>query len=238
MLILVAVTLRPRASAFLTGTVLLLVSTANYYVYAFRGSELHPSDFITVGTALNVIGRYSFTLPGNVLYAWIGHFLFHLIGSGLPDYTPEKKGKKRASAVLASAMMAALLVFAGRNIPTSHFTHGGSYYNGFLLNFTLQIRETIVHKPAGYSPEALSSISGSYPEEEGGSSPDIIVIMDEACSDLGVLGELNTSIPVTPFIDSLKENTVRGYVLSSVYGGGTPNSEYEFLTGNSLLFVN
>ena len=35
----------------------------------------------------------------------------------------------------------------------------------------------------------------------------------------------------TPFWHSLKENTLHGKVTTSVYGGNTPNSEYEFLTG-------
>ena len=35
----------------------------------------------------------------------------------------------------------------------------------------------------------------------------------------------------TPYWHSLKENTLHGKVTTSVYGGNTPNSEYEFLTG-------
>lgn len=40
-----------------------------------------------------------------------------------------------------------------------------------------------------------------------------------------------------PYYDSLINNTVKGYALSSIYGGGTPNSEYEFLTGNTMAFL-
>ena len=36
------------------------------------------------------------------------------------------------------------------------------------------------------------------------------------------------------FINSLSENTIKGHMLVSVFGGGTSNSEYEFLTGNSV----
>ncbi len=68
--------------------------------------------------------------------------------------------------------------------------------------------------------------------------PNIIVIMDESFADFRVLGDnLNTNIPVTPFIDSLSENTVKGYAMSSVYGGNTANSEFEFLTGHSMAFL-
>ena len=65
----------------------------------------------------------------------------------------------------------------------------------------------------------------------------IIVIMDEAFSDLSVDGDLPLSGEQMPFIDSLTENTIKGYAWSSVFGGTTANSEYEFLTGNSMAFL-
>ena len=59
--------------------------------------------------------------------------------------------------------------------------------------------------------------------------------MNESFADLSVLGsEVQTNQPVTPFLDSLCENTVRGFALASVFGGGTANSEFEFLTGSSM----
>lgn len=61
--------------------------------------------------------------------------------------------------------------------------------------------------------------------------------MNESFSDLSVLGDLNTNVEVTPFMDSLKENTTKGYALSSVFGAKTPNSEWEYLTGNSMAFL-
>ena len=36
------------------------------------------------------------------------------------------------------------------------------------------------------------------------------------------------------FFRKLKKNTIKGYTYSSVFGGNTANSEYEFLTGNSV----
>lgn len=61
--------------------------------------------------------------------------------------------------------------------------------------------------------------------------------MDEAFSDLRVNGDFSTNTEVMSFISSLKQNTISGYALSSVYGGNTANSEYEFLTGNSLAWL-
>ena len=58
--------------------------------------------------------------------------------------------------------------------------------------------------------------------------------MNETFSDLNVVNKIKTNKEVMPFINNLKENTIKGHMLVSVFGGGTSNSEYEFLTGNSV----
>ena len=58
--------------------------------------------------------------------------------------------------------------------------------------------------------------------------------MNETFSDLNVVNKIKTNKEVMPFINSLSENTIKGHMLVSVFGGGTSNSEYEFLTGNSV----
>jgi phosphoglycerol transferase MdoB-like AlkP superfamily enzyme len=68
-------------------------------------------------------------------------------------------------------------------------------------------------------------------------NPHLIVIMDEAFSDLSVVGKISTNTEVTPFISSIKKDVISGYALASVYGGNTANSEYEFLTGNSMAWL-
>ena len=71
-------------------------------------------------------------------------------------------------------------------------------------------------------------------------SPNIIVIMNEAFSDLSVLHEFETSEDDMPFIHSLQqggENAVTGNLFVSVVGGNTANTEFEFLTGDSMAFL-
>ena len=80
---------------------------------------------------------------------------------------------------------------------------------------------------------APASTGDAGPEEH----PTIIVVMSESYADLGVVGTFRTNMDATPFYDSLTENTVKGYALSSVFGAKTPNSEWEFMTGNSMAFL-
>ncbi|MBQ0027715.1 MAG: LTA synthase family protein [Lachnospiraceae bacterium] len=72
-------------------------------------------------------------------------------------------------------------------------------------------------------------------------SPNIIVIMDEAFSDIRVLNqEYDTNVDEMPFVRSMMagaDNTVSGYLNVSVLGGNTANTEFEFLTGNSMAWL-
>lgn len=70
-----------------------------------------------------------------------------------------------------------------------------------------------------------------------GQVPDIIVIMNETFSDLRVLGKLSTNQDYLPFVRSLTKNTIKGNLYMPVNGAGTSNSEFEFLTGNSMAFL-
>ena len=119
-----------------------------------------------------------------------------------------------------------------------NYLNSGSKTNGYFLNFSLQMKETFVKKPNPYSLETITNLSFNYSTSEAKNQPDLIVIMDESFADLSYLGSLIfTNMKVTPYIDSLQENTVKGYALSSVFGGNTATSEFEFLTGHTQLFL-
>ena len=68
-------------------------------------------------------------------------------------------------------------------------------------------------------------------------NPNIIAIMSESYADLRVHGDFQTTVPVMSYYDSLQENTIRGNLAVSVLGGGTCNSEFEFLTGLTTAFL-
>ena len=71
-----------------------------------------------------------------------------------------------------------------------------------------------------------------------GEKPNLIVIMNESFADYTSIGKgLDLSEDCMPFIHSLTENTIKGTAYVSIFGGNTPNSEYEFLTGNTMGFL-
>lgn len=96
---------------------------------------------------------------------------------------------------------------------------------------------TQVNVGHGYITEADST--PAYTAATG-ESPNIVVVMDESFSDLtSYLEGYETSTDPMPFVRSLmqQENVISGTcAVSSDMGTGTANSEFEFLTGNSMAY--
>lgn len=67
--------------------------------------------------------------------------------------------------------------------------------------------------------------------------PNIIAIMNESYADLHSLGDFSTVFPVMNYYKSLNKNTIKGNLSVSVLGGGTCNTEFEFLTGLNMAFL-
>jgi phosphoglycerol transferase MdoB-like AlkP superfamily enzyme len=136
--------------------------------------------------------------------------------------------------------------------------------SGALLALVRSVRIGMVRKPKGYSDEdalriaeASEAASAAAADAraaadpvmlEGGGdadpvgsayrTPNIIAIMDESFTDVANIGTpVETDTDPLPFINSLSDDTIKGYAYSSGYGGGTSGSEFEFLTGNSLAFL-
>ena len=109
----------------------------------------------------------------------------------------------------------------------------------------LGIRDSFVEKPADYSLDTIKELEDKYGTtaadadvaKETEDAPVIIAIMNESFADLCVIGDLRTNQEVTPFLDSMDTNITKGYALSSVFGAKTPNSEWEFLTGNTMAYL-
>lgn len=244
LLLLYCVSRSVRLSAALGGSLFMVHATVNAYVYQFRSRLFEPVDIFSAGTAMNVADNYSlFPVPRGVILCW-GIWLafilclFHAAARGKP-----RLSRRQRLLILLCCLIGGLAVWGySAGLKTYHWHREGAECNGAVLDFVSKFKEIRVSKPDGYSDEGIAALAEQYDgskdtTDNGEDPPHIIVIMDEAFSDLSVIGRLNTDVEVTPFITSLKENVTSGYALSSVYGGNTANSEYEFLTGNSMAWL-
>ncbi len=238
-LLILAITLRVRTS-IAAGTILaLLLATTNYFVYSFRGGELQPLDFLYAKVALSVSRQYRFHVEPCVIYAWCIGVAFVLLVMAFRTTGAEKPRRPVRNRCLVAAVLLAVILGLGcgsGSVDARNWKKYGTIYNGFFLNFYLQMENAIISEPDGYDPRQVEALAAEYPSQtKDGNTPNIIVIMNESFADLGIYAEEMSAY--TPFFHSLEENTVRGYALTSVFGGNTPNAEYEFLTGNSLGFL-
>ena len=227
--------------AFVTG-LCMVISTVNVYVYAFRGRLFDPVDIMSTSAALNVLENYDIlsSLPG-ILLCWTV-WAVSLVCIGRSCAT--RKGtitriQRIILAICSIALILPLYIYAS-GLPAYRWTNQGATNHGYILNYISRIKEISVRQPSGYRPEHIAEIREKYLQTEESSNdrkPHIIVIMDEAFSDLSVFSPLQTNAEVAPYISNLQENTIAGYALTSIHGGNTANSEYEFLTGNSMAWL-
>ncbi len=218
-----------------------ILHLVNYALVLFRGQELHVSDFYSVGIAVTVAGNYTLTLSKNAILSLfaLSFFIYFVLTLKIDD-TRRRRAALRYTA-LGMSVFCALGVWwsvANSSNAIQNWGKNGTLVNGATYNLVVEMRESHIASPEGYSPERVEEILSRYKTETSGEvKPHIIVIMDEAFSDLSCLGEFETNIDPMPFFNSLKENTTRGTALSSVLGGNTATSEWEFLTGNTAAFL-
>lgn len=224
---------------------------ANYYVIKFRNKPIMPSDLKAIGTAREVVGGYDLTpiwtmvIGVLALALWLTVFVL-----AYRRFRPKEKPplKKRLIGRGIGAVCGILIMVFGLNSSAlaamSSFKWDAMVLNSFhregiLLSYIKNAMDSQIKAPEGYSRELVNSYLAEYQShpDDGGVHPTrIIMVMNEAFSDLRTVG-LDPNIDVMPFIDSLDENTIEGSLYVSIIGGGTCNTEFEGLTGNTMAFL-
>ncbi len=247
---------RLRLPALVVNTLLFALALTNYYVMLSRGPPFVPMDFFAATTAAGVIMTYDFSLNFQVVIALL-LFVF-LTAVAFKLRTPCLRSIGRIAArVFCGTLTAAVLVvylctdlYAEAGLKPDFWNQARGYdKTGVTLNFCLNTKYIFPQKPKGYDPSQIKTyITRSVGDTQASAlgvsgtpvtpteTPNIICIMNESLSDLGVLGDLQTNMDYMPYLRSLTENTIRGTLYVPVIGAGTSNTEYEFLTGLSTSF--
>lgn len=242
-LVMICITARPKIACMITYIFLMSLAGVNYFVYKFRGNEFSFNDIKAIFTGLSVASEYEFTLDTRAAMAVVLSIVFV---AAIRKINLEFKRiyMLRGATLCVAVVSVVYLVVKTQYIVTETWEQKGSYRNGYILNFVLGIRDSFVEKPEGYSADTIKMLEDQYGvtktdanTQASEETPVIIAIMNESFADLGVIGNLQTNEPVTPFLDSMQTNITKGYALSSVFGAKTPNSEWEFLTGNTMAYL-
>lgn len=227
-----------------------IIGVGNYFVVMFRSNPIVPWDIYSFETAMGVADNYVFSVDW-ALAEHIAMFILMLI---VGVRTNIRLNKKILRPIFTVAMCIPAYFYISylwqdnleRNTGLNDTLFNAKYMHskdGFFVSFILDIHFLQIEEPKNYSDEyALSLLNEQEVEkvETPEELPDIIAIMDETFSDPAVLGEFETNKDYMPFVHSILRgevaNTISGYADVSVLGGNTANSEFEFLTGNSMAF--
>ncbi|MDO4288299.1 MAG: LTA synthase family protein [Eubacterium sp.] len=256
---------RVRPAIIAGGVFSLGVSLVNYFVNHFRGSSFLPTDIISAGTAMDVAGSYSFFWDGTLtMMALEFAALICWAAKAQPPAEKYTARKIRLGAFMGLTLSVSLFMTLDTE---KFYNAWWDQYYGYPYTFCINLKMLQIKTPEGYSVAAVeeglteladeNSTAGALIEgsrggltsesirqeeavsstDEKPESPNIIAIMNESWGDFGVYGDFETNLPVSDFIDSLTENTIQGDLSVSVYGAGTCDSEYSFLTGNTTAFL-
>ena len=115
--------------------------------------------------------------------------------------------------------------------------------NGPATTFLSLTKTKVMDKPENYNRKTMDKIAQKYDSMAHSINANrkynitdstVIMILSETFSDPTRVPNISFSTDPIPNIHQIEENTTSGLMLSSGYGGGTANMEYQALTGLNL----
>lgn len=247
-------------------TFLFFVGVAQYFVALFKESSILPSDLMALGTAMAVSVGYEFVFTDSLvsLVPWYAAAIALL--STIVPVRPKRRDGRVLSGCVDGVLGCVLCLLFANGIVTTDFIHtfgcSESYWDplgvyktqGFLPSFISLAQAIPIQEPEGYSAERANQIEEGYVaqydagrglaegvvlarEQFAAQKPAIVAIMNESYADLSVFNGLDGGYEGAAYPRTLADGIVGGKVLASIYGGGTCNSEFEFLTGSSMAHI-
>ncbi len=239
------------------GAIFLFFGIANYFTAEFRGAPILPWDIQAVSTAFSVAGGYRYEMTEQIaisllLYILVCLICFRVCPRGKEHTSRRFRFAQRVGALTISAVLF-LMIFPANILSDLGISvwawnqKTSSKLTGVTAGFFANIQYLMVDKPAGYSAQKVKALEEeieALPELDALGSPSkaptIITVMNESMTDFAAVNpDLALEPDPQPFLHSLQASgkLIWGTASSSVYGGNTCNSEYEFLTGNTLSFL-
>lgn len=233
-----------------TSTLFMLLALINYYKIIIRGDPFMPWDLLLNKEASNIVAYLNIPIDKTIILLFGVLLLMVII---VAFFKPAKIWiRYRVIGVVIIICITTLFMkntyFHSENMEklqiTDIFWNQKRNYeiNGFLTGFGMNIRNIIITPPTSYSEKTVNDIIEEYEEvipafANERIKPNIIMIMNEAFWDPTQFHGITYSEDPIPTINKLRQEAVSGWVFLSQYGGATANTEFEVLTGNSVVFL-
>lgn len=218
-----------------------LIYIANEFIYVVRGIPIMPNDIFALSTASAVSGQYSFTISSQMVLSTFGLILLVVFIYKLLNKELDKKRMFDNLYISIIALLTLIVATCTVNFSSSEYfaVRDAHKLYGFAFSSIMFSKNLTVDAPDSYSKDTVEEVFSQYKDDEitNYDFPNVIVIMNESFSDLSCLGELKTNEDYMQYFNSLKEEATYGNLIVPVNGGGTCNSEFEFLTGCSTSYL-
>ncbi len=238
---------RAWAAFFLSAAPCIILSVVDFYKITIRAETLVASDLGLIHEFVGIISNYTITLSGR------GCLAIAAVVAGTAFAAVFMRGRLKNPRVRVSGSVLSLAAIITL-LFTVYFSDGlyGRLVNeaaarevdmwveqnvftskGFLYSFLHSVPDAFPTPPEGYSEElARDVLDGSG---DGSIDPEkrvnIIAVMLEAYADLSEFEEVPVYDWVYEPLQELRSESLHGHLLSNVYGGGTVDTERNFLTG-------
>ena len=237
-----AVLITPKIWFFAVNTFFTAFTLIQYYVVRFRGVAVRFNDILNIKSALLIKGEYTFSLTRYIVLAGIVYVLASVLILSVKFNKNKLPARAAASGVAAAGVAVFMLFFESMCVPKHGFNIAYPKETvskvGSMNMILYDVTHNRIYKPKDYSDSSARALMEQYSSDtEYTGTPVVIGILNESFADHTRLGEMSVNTDIIPVWRSLHENTIKGYVTVSPYGGNTCDSEYEFLTGNSLMFL-
>lgn len=247
--------------------VLFVIGLAEYFIITFRSMPITPSDLTALTTAAAVSGGYDYTISAYCLYALgfaaLGMLCCQLAGC-LLRLPAERRTRKQLLVNLVVGLLCICGIVGHISLFDYYNTLGitvytwrplESYYRqGFLPTFISEAQTIKPSQPDGYSTEGAEALIAEYvaqyeeqaaededraaaEEQFDEEQPTVIVVMNETFCDLSIFDEMHAGYEGPEYFNSISDGVQRGTLYVSALGGGTANTEFEFLTGTSMAYL-
>lgn len=247
-----------RVAVLSVSAALLALSLAEAFVVAFRDRPILLWDVLALRTAMTVSGNYEFVITPEMKYAVLAVLIMNIALWFIPRRVKGWKARLAVSGGAAAAIGGFAMWFFTSLVPgwglgINMWAVNSTYQEyGYVLSTAVSLQYVVKKPPHGYSTARIKEIYSRMEEEsrvqlasagsvsldgEAVTPVNLICIMNESLSDLKTAGDFTTNVEYFPFINSLEENTVKGSLCVPVFGSMTSNSEFEFLTGDSMAML-
>jgi len=214
------------------------IGLAFYFTMLVRGEMVLFTDLYALGTAMEVASNYDFSItPTIVLGTLLAGFLI-VLAAQAEHMSVDKWARRRQRFITAATLCIAITAFLNVDIEQYYYSWNLKF-DGHPYVFALNAKLTRNTPPEEYDADAIGTLVAQTSDttETTAVKPNIIAIMNESLADLYTIGNLQTTVDYMPNMHNLTENTISGQAYVSVFGGGTCDSEYTFLTGNTVSYL-